>query len=59
MHDGLGVIPHRSVAAKKGGLPCGEQHDFEHDAWVMGTGADLITLESGIESGEVELMVDW
>jgi hypothetical protein len=33
-------------------------HDLAHHARVVGAGAGLVVVESGIESGQVQLMVD-
>ncbi len=35
-----------------------QQNDLEHDAWVIGAGTDFIILESRIENGEIEFVID-
>jgi hypothetical protein len=45
-------------AARYQALAVGQQDDLEHDAWVIGAGADFIVLELGVHGGEVEFVVD-
>ena len=39
-------------------LAVGQQHDLEHDAWVIGTGTDFVVLEPGVQRAEVKFVVN-
>ena len=39
-------------------LAVGQQHDLEHDARIVGTGAHFVVLEPGIQCAEIEFVID-
>lgn len=45
------------AAAGDQALAVGQQHDLEHDAWVIGAGTDFVILELGVHGREVKFVV--